>query len=129
MSSPLRILVADDNLDAADSLAALLELDGHAVVTVYNGQQGLEAALAGEFDLAILDLAMPHLDGYGLGRFLRDLNRGTTIVALSGHATAQHRARTIAEGFHHHLAKPGDAAELQSIIEQVQCRLQAAVGA
>ena len=116
----LRILIADDNVDAADSLTALLELEGHFVVTAYDGQQGLDAALSSPFDLAILDLAMPHLDGYGLGRFLRDLNPETTLVALSGHATAQHKARTRAEGFHHHLAKPGDPADLQAIISAVQ---------
>lgn len=94
----MRVLVADDNADAANSLAMLLELRGHEVVVAFDGQQAVEAARQWEPDAAVLDIGMPGLDGYAVARQLRQLRPpGPVLIALSGQLTArQHTARAAA---------------------------------
>jgi CheY-like chemotaxis protein/uncharacterized protein YodC (DUF2158 family) len=119
-TEPLRILVADDNRDAAETLVLVLEMLGHAAHAVYGGQEAVDAAASESFDLAILDLAMPGVDGYAAARLIKSMHPGLTLIALSGHIQAQHRLRTSQEGFSYHLAKPLDTDLLMDILEELR---------
>jgi PAS domain S-box-containing protein len=109
-----RILVVDDNRDAADSLGMLLELDGALVQVVYDGRSALAAARARRPDAVLLDLGMPGMDGYEVARQLRadEALQGLRIVALTGWGQQADRERTRAAGFDHHLTKPVDIQAL-----------------
>lgn len=120
-SEGLRILIMDDNVDAAETLASLLELEGHEVRTVHNSAQA--PAVAREFvpDVAFLDLGMPGLSGFEVAKALRadpEL-QATRLVALTGWGAAGDRDRTSTAGFHHHLTKPVNLEELRSILSTV----------
>jgi signal transduction histidine kinase/CheY-like chemotaxis protein len=118
-----RILVVDDNRDAADSLAMLLQMDGHEVHVAYSGKQALEAATSGFLpDVAILDLGLPDIDGYELARRLRhDLKmQRATLVALTGWGQDEHKQRAREAGFDHHLTKPVDPDQLTALIAATQ---------
>ncbi|HZE60541.1 MAG TPA: response regulator, partial [Burkholderiales bacterium] len=112
---PMRILVADDNRDAADSLQRVLALFGHEVRVAYDGASALR--LGGEFRprVAILDLAMPGTDGYEVARSLRRQG-GVTLVALTGWGQDADRRRAAEAGFDHHLIKPVDPQMLNSLL-------------
>jgi CheY-like chemotaxis protein len=115
---PRRILVVDDNRDAADSLALLLRLAGQEVRVAYDGPAAL--AVAAEFRpaLAFLDIGMPGMDGYELAGRLRrvaDL-RGLTLVALTGWGQEEDRRRSRAAGFDQHLTKPVELAALRAVL-------------
>ena len=119
-----RILVIDDNEDAADSLAQLLRLEGHEVRAEYGGEAGLAAAAAFKPTLVLLDLGMPGIDGYEVARRLRRMEGGTavTLVAVSGWGQAADRARTAAAGFDHHLTKPLDEGQLRPALARARQR-------
>jgi PAS domain S-box-containing protein len=113
-----RVLVVDDVRDSADSLAMLLELDGHDVRTAYDGRSAL--ALVEEFgaDVVVLDLGLPDMSGLDACRTLRARPGGErrTIVALTGWGLAEDRGRTRSAGFDHHLVKPVDPVDLLAVI-------------
>ena len=115
---PLRILVVDDNADAAESLALLLEMHGHQAQTAGDATTALDAAGQLTPELIFLDIGLPGIDGYELGRRLRTLPAlaAARIVALSGHGTADDRRRSREAGFAAHLQKPIDLGELPAII-------------
>jgi len=117
-----RILVVDDNDDAAGTLALLLGLMGHEARTATNGVEALEVAAPFHPDVALLDLGMPKLNGYDTARRLRQMpwGRDMLIIALSGWGQEADRARSSAAGFDHHLVKPVDVAEIQRLIERSQ---------
>ncbi|HEY2414576.1 MAG TPA: ATP-binding protein [Pirellulaceae bacterium] len=128
-----RILVVDDNVDAAQSLAMLLRLRGHDVQTAFGGPQALEAAKNDVPELVFLDIGMPVMDGYEVARGLRaQFGSEVTIVALTGWGTEQDRQRSRQAGFDHHMTKPVDLAALEEVLatfaapdEQVNRELQA----
>lgn len=109
-----RILVVDDNADAAESLAVLLALQGHETRLALTGAEALEAAWAFGPDVALLDLGLPAMDGYELAARLRAMPqlRGIRLVALTGYGRSEDRQRTRAAGFDDHLVKPVDLAAL-----------------
>ena len=111
-----RILVVDDNRDAADSLAMLLEAAGAEVNTVYDGESALAALAASPPRLLLLDLGMPGMDGYAVARAVRaDARlRELRIVALTGWGQEGERVRTRESGFDHHLTKPLDLQALET---------------
>jgi signal transduction histidine kinase len=111
----LQVLVVDDNHDAADSLTALLELDGFEVRTVYDGAAAIAEVQRQAPDMVIMDLGMPGMDGYETARALRQLEGAGRILmlALTGWGQADARRRTMEAGFDHHLVKP---VELEQII-------------
>jgi signal transduction histidine kinase/ActR/RegA family two-component response regulator len=116
-----RILVVDDNLDAAETLARLLDSFGHAVRTAANGPQGL--AMLSEFrpELCILDIGLPGMDGYELARRLRTDPRmeGVKLLALTGYGHDVDRARALASGFDEHLVKPVPVDQLTAMIARL----------
>jgi PAS domain S-box-containing protein len=113
-----RVLVADDNRDAADTLGLLLELYGHEVRVAHSGNAALEVAQTFHPDVALLDIGMPDLDGYEVARNLRVENAYPDIVliALTGYGQDGDKARARAAGFDHHLTKPVDPSKLEALI-------------
>ena len=120
----LRILVADDNIDAADTLAALLEVMGHSVQQVHDGEAAVRAA--GEFapHLVLLDIGMPRLNGYEACRQIRSLPGAAsmTLVAITGWGQPEDRRKSQDAGFDHHLVKPVDPEVLTEMIAQVAAK-------
>jgi len=114
-----RILVVDDNVDAANSLATLLELRGHRVRTCFDGATAFEAASVANPDVAFIDLNMPHLNGIELSRQIRGQpwGRSLKLIALTGMGQPDDHARTRAAGFDQHLTKPVDPQELANAID------------
>ena len=113
-----RVLVVDDNHDAADSLGMLLRLLGAEVSVVHDGRSALEAMTTFKPAVVLLDLGMPHMDGLEVARRIREDPRmsGATIVALTGWGQREDRRRTGEAGFDYHLVKPADLTALQSIL-------------
>jgi CheY-like chemotaxis protein len=114
----LRILVVEDNRDAADSLRMLLELLGHDVRTAYSGTDGVATARQWRPDVVLCDIGLPGLDGYGVARELR-LNPTTArvrLLALTGYGAEEDRRRSSEAGFDAHLVKPADPAEICKLL-------------
>ena len=113
-----RILVADDNRDAADSLAMMLELMGNAVRTANDGQEAVEVAAEFRPDVALLDIGMPRMNGYEAARRMRaePWGRGLVIVALTGWGQEEDRRRSREAGFDVHLVKPVDPAAIEKVL-------------
>jgi len=116
-----RVLVVDDLKDGADTLATMLRLMGHDTRTAYDGEAGLEAALAWRPDVVLLDLAMPRMNGYEVCRRLRQepWGRNLLVIALTGWDEDQEGRRTKAAGFDHHLVKPVEPDALQDLLASV----------
>ena len=121
-----RILVVDDNPDAADSLAMLLRLDGHEVHTVYGPAEALKAADQLKPEVIFLDIGLPQVDGYEVARRLR-LNSGQEplrLVVLTGYGQQEDRTRSHAAGFDAHLVKPVNPQALEQIFSLPSQRAQ-----
>ncbi len=113
-----RLLVVDDNRDAADSLALLLRLHGVEVLVAYDGASALEKVRAFRPEIALLDLGMPGLDGFQVAsriRKERDLD-GVVLVALTGWGQPEHRRQSSEAGFDHHLVKPVELGDLRQLV-------------
>jgi CheY-like chemotaxis protein len=114
---PRRILVADDNVDSAIVLAALLRTAGHEVHTVHDGTAAVDAVLSEAPDLAILDIGMPKMNGYDAAKQIRASgNMDTLLVAVTGWGQEEDKRRSNAAGFDYHLTKPVDLHTLDNII-------------
>ena len=113
----MRILVVDDNRDAADALAAFLRLEGHYVEVAYGGVSALTLAAAHQPHVILLDIAMPGLDGLQTARQLRALDGlgQVRIIAVSGFA--YETGKDAAAGFESHLMKPVDTVRLSAILK------------
>ena len=120
---PLSVLIADDNRDAADSLAALLELRGCVVRVAYNGPAAVAAARADPPDCAILDVGMPGLNGLDVARQLRadPATQVAKLIALTGYSENEIGARALDAGFDLHLVKGrADPEELLKMLEEIR---------
>jgi CheY-like chemotaxis protein len=119
-SSARRILVVDDNVDAADSLAVLLRLTGNDVRTAHDGPAALEASRAYRPDVVLLDLGLPRMSGYEVCRHLREghFANGPLVVALTGYGQDEDRRRTREAGFDRHLVKPVSLEELRELLAE-----------
>jgi PAS domain S-box-containing protein len=119
-SIPVRVVVADDDRDAADSLERILRLFGHEVRVAYDGAAAV--ALAEEFRprVAVLDITMPGTDGYDVARRLRARHSGEiTLVAMTGWGQESDRKRALDAGFDYHLTKPVDPGRLNDLLAEV----------
>jgi len=111
------VLIVDDNVALAENLAEILSDGGHEVTVASSGPEALDAAGVQHFALAVLDVAMPEMDGVTLARCLDTASPGTAVVFMSGYSnTAQHRAAEQLSG-HPILDKPLDILELLSLVE------------
>ena len=118
---PLRVLVVDDNEDAARAIGFLLEMTGHQVAIVFDGPAALEAAASAPPDLVLLDIGLPGMDGYAVAAGLRAAGHAhATLVALSGYGQDEHLRRSKDAGFDHHMVKPIDFEQIEKIIAQIQ---------
>ena len=115
-----RILVVDDNADAANSLARLLSrLHGQEVRVAHDGPEALEIAEAFRPEVVILDIGLPGMDGHEVARRLRERpeSDGTLLVALTGWGQEQDRLRSQESGFHLHLVKPVEPEAIRRLVE------------
>jgi CheY-like chemotaxis protein len=109
-----KVLIVDDNIDAADSLARILVLRGHEAHTAYDGLQAIERAKALRPDVVLLDIGLPGSNGYEVAKRLREEleEEAMVIIALTGYGGKEDRRRTVAAGFDYHLVKPVDVETL-----------------
>jgi CheY-like chemotaxis protein len=121
-SSGLRILIVDDNKDAADTLAMLLKLKGNNIRTVYNGPDALQVADVFRPQFVLLDIGLPKLNGYEVAKRIRQQQwaQDTTLIAITGWGLADDRRRSQDAGFNFHVVKPVDLVALEGLINGVQ---------
>lgn len=114
----VRILVVDDNMDSAESMALLLSLDGHEVRTAFDGTSALKVAIEFLPRVVLLDIGLPGMDGYEVAQRMRELPelRDTLIIAVTGYGQDDDRVRSKAAGFDHHLVKPVDPETLNRLL-------------
>lgn len=115
-----RVLVIEDNRDAADSLRELVELLGHMVDVAYSGTDGIAKARTFRPDIVFCDIGLPELDGFGVARWMRSEPslRQTFLVALSGYAQREDIDKCRDAGFHRHVAKPPDIDVIERILAE-----------
>ncbi len=113
-----RVLVADDNRDAAESLAMLLGMEGHQVEMVHDGHAALAAIESFQPEIALLDIGMPGLNGYELAKRIRQgsLGRAVTLIAVTGWGQDNDKAQALAAGFNHHFTKPVEPERLMELL-------------
>jgi signal transduction histidine kinase/ActR/RegA family two-component response regulator len=120
-TSPLRMLIVDDNRDAADSLAMLLRINGHEIRTAYDGAEALQTASDFHPDVVLLDIGLPKMDGHEVAQHIRREPWGQPLclIAVTGWSDEADRAKSRAAGFDHHLVKPLDTAHLAQLLDDV----------
>lgn len=127
-SSVRRVLVVEDNIDAAETLKEALELNGHAVELAYTGSEGIQMARAFKPDVVLCDIGLPGMNGFEVARVMRadpDL-RSATLIALSGYALPEDVDKAKAAGFDLHLAKPPDLFALERSIAEARAKAETA---
>jgi PAS domain S-box-containing protein len=117
--SRCKILIADDNRDAADSLAMVLEMSGYPVEVAHSGQQALQKAKDSSPDAIILDIGMPDMTGYEVARRIRaqDWGKHVFLLAITGWGQAEDKERAMTAGFDRHLTKPVDTDTVEEILK------------
>jgi PAS domain S-box-containing protein len=120
-----RILIVDDNVDAANSLAEMLQIDGHVTEVVYTGRDALSCALARPADVVLLDIGLPDMNGYEVAARLRPKLGPAQLIALTGYGQSEDVRRATEAGFDAHLIKPVDFEELERIIAEFRISLPA----
>jgi len=116
-----RVLIIEDNVDAADSLSEVLELANHEVAVAYNGPEGLEKAWTFHPEVVLCDIGLPGIDGYQVARAFRadEALKDIHLVALSGYALPEDRQRATEAGFERHLAKPPSLEKLKELLADI----------
>jgi PAS domain S-box-containing protein len=119
-ASSARILVVDDNADAADSLKLLLQLDGHRVEAALSSAEALERVRSFKPEIVLLDIGLPDMDGYEVARRIRAVpeHARVQLIALTGYGQAEDKERAKASGFDDHLIKPVDYSALQQALKR-----------
>lgn len=116
----LRILLVDDNVDSCEACRVYLESEGHTVEVAHDGQRALDLALAGGFDVAIVDIGLPVVDGYEVARRLTEAlrTRRPHLIALTGYGRPEDRKAALAAGFDVHLVKPVDMDQIEALLDR-----------
>jgi PAS domain S-box-containing protein len=119
-----RVLVVDDNRDAADAMAVLLEADGHDVTTAYDGMTALDRVTSGKPEVVLLDIGLPDVTGYEVAQRIRAMQGGEslTVVAISGWGQARDKQLAFESGFDAHLTKPADPAQVRDLLAERPAR-------
>ena len=120
--SPRRMLVVDDNVDSAESLAMLMKIVGHNVHTAHDGLEAISAAAEFKPEVVLLDIGLPKLNGYEVARRIRELPDGqeVTLIALTGWGQEEDRRRSREAGFNAHLVKPVDHVKLIDLVDSLE---------
>ena len=115
-----KILIVEDNVDTARTMARLLKQLRHEVAVAYNGPEGIEAARVLRPEFVLLDIGLPGMDGYEVASRLRreECCKGAIIIAISGYGRDEDRRRSKEAGFDHHLIKPLDHEALISLLSK-----------
>jgi two-component system CheB/CheR fusion protein len=113
-----RVLVIEDNIDAAETLQEVLGLGGHEVRVAYDGSRGIAVARQFQPEVVFCDIGLPGVDGYEVARALRATEglRDTLLVALTGYALPEDKQRATEAGFTHHLTKPPSLEVLERLL-------------
>jgi len=121
-SPSLRILIADDNADAAQSLAMLLRMFGHDVKTALDGESALTLAITYQPQAMVLDIGLPRMNGYDLARKIRTTPEiaSSLLIAYSGFGQSDDKQRARDAGFDHHLTKPAAIQDLTILLTPLQ---------
>jgi CheY-like chemotaxis protein len=127
---PRRILLVDDNVDAARSLERLLRTDGHSVSVAYTGSAAVKTAGSYKPDVVLLDIGLPDMDGYEVAREIRSrsLGKDVVLIAVTGWGQPDDRQRAAKAGFNHHLTKPVEYAALSDLLAHLNTVLHPAAG-
>jgi CheY-like chemotaxis protein len=120
--SNLRFLLVDDNEDAANSLAMLLDIIGHNTQVVYTGLDALDIISRDQFDVVLLDIGLPDIDGYKVARSIRDQNANILIIAVTGYGQAEDICQALEQGCNGHLTKPVSLDVLETTINNLLMR-------
>ncbi|MFY9826888.1 MAG: ATP-binding protein [Thermoanaerobaculia bacterium] len=125
-----RVLVVDDNVDAADSMATWLHLAGHDVRTAYGGPAALAAAVAYQPTLVLLDIGLPGMDGHEVARLLRQTPEleNVWLIALTGYGRKTDFQRSREAGFDHHIVKPADPQKLRALLAELSNQVRSPRG-
>lgn len=117
-----RLLVVDDNKDAAESMSMLLEMWGHEVAFAYDGPSALQTAKQWQPEAVFLDIGLPGMDGYEVAERLRELPqaRDVVLIAITGYGQEDDRLRSQRAGIDHHLVKPVAPDALRNLIDSLQ---------
>ena len=120
-NKPLRVMVVDDNADAAQMLAMFLEASGHQVLVEHGARQALERARSEAPDVCLLDIGLPEMDGNELARRIRTQpeTSDSVLIAVTGYGREHDRQTALAAGFNHHLVKPVDPARLVALLSEM----------
>ena len=118
----LRVLYAEDDPGVRRAVGRLLTVSGASVAIAHDGREATDAALAETFDLVLMDLRMPRMDGFEAARALREVDRRVPIIGVTADTTPSARANALAAGFDAVLPKPFDFSELISAIQLVRER-------
>ncbi|MET0533914.1 MAG: PAS domain S-box protein, partial [Steroidobacter sp.] len=113
-----RVLIVDDNRDAAQSLELILSLDGHTTQVAYSGQEALEQAANFDPEFALLDIGLPEMDGYEVARRMKEIVPRARLIAVTGYGLTEDRVRSAACGFEAHLVKPASARSIEEIFRR-----------
>ena len=126
----LRVLVVEDNVDAAESLSALLRLWGHEVTMVHDGLSAIDAAHDHHPEVVLLDIGLPGLDGYQVAKRLREDEEldGALLVAMTGYGQPDDRRRSREAGIHHHFVKPVEPFVLRTLLSNLGAPVASSAG-
>lgn len=126
-SGPVRVLVVDDNVDAAASLSLLLQLGGHTTQVAHSGPEALQRFADFEPDIVLLDLGLPGMSGYEVARAIRATpeRRQPLLVACTGWGEPEDRLKSTEAGLDQHLTKPVDISTVELILTTVYVRREA----
>jgi signal transduction histidine kinase/ActR/RegA family two-component response regulator len=127
IASALNVLIVDDNVDAADSLAMLLNAAGHSVKVQYGARQAIEHVRTLSPQVCILDIGLPEMNGYELALRLREMPEAanTTLIALTGYSQEEDRKKSLESGFDYHFVKPVDIEKLMALFEKISASYSA----
>ena len=118
----LRIVIVEDNYDAAEALKMLLELYGHSPTVIADGLAAIDAVRDGAFDFGLVDIGLPGIDGYEVARRIREIPNAKTmtLVALTGYGQETDKQRALSAGFDEHLTKPVKVERLQAVLNRLR---------
>jgi CheY-like chemotaxis protein len=121
----LRILVVDDNVDAADILATLLEFAGHSVTVAHDGAGALASTAVDPAQVVFLDIGLPDMSGYDAAPMLRNMHgmAGAKLIALTGWGAESDKLRSQGAGFDYHLTKPADFMQVETLLDGIAAQL------